>query len=256
MRDEAEPVRVPVPRRLLERPAALRCDRAVLVAHRARDPRHVVVRDQAGERGDETAAAALRDAVLVRDRSPVRDDEELAPFRCPSDNELRGRLQPLHEPKPRTPLAGPRRDLELVGDRPDDRDAETAFAELAPSAGAGTTGSKPSPSSTTSISSALADSSYAMETKPSPPGYAWRTELETASVSASLRSATSSSDSGASSATTGEREPGEGDVLGAGRDAQPNRPARLEPFTFRVHQRNLAHLPSLLSFSADSRFQT
>src|SRR5581483_10625123 len=36
----------------------------------------------------------------------------------------------LHEAQPRAALAGLRGDLELVGDRPDDRDAETAFREL------------------------------------------------------------------------------------------------------------------------------
>jgi hypothetical protein len=42
-----------------------------------------MVSDQAGERRDEPAAAALGDAALVRDRSTIRDDEKLASFRCP-----------------------------------------------------------------------------------------------------------------------------------------------------------------------------
>ena len=57
-------------------------------------------------------------------------------------------------------------------------------------------GSKPSPSSFTSITSRSPYSSYAISTQPSLPAYAWRTEFEVASVSASLRSATSSSEIG------------------------------------------------------------
>ena len=41
-------------------------------------------------------------------------------------------MQPLREPKPRAPNTGPGVELELVGDRPDDCDAETAFGELFP----------------------------------------------------------------------------------------------------------------------------
>ena len=82
MSDEAQTVRVSVPGRLLEGSLALRSNRPILVAHRARDPRDVVVRDQAGERGDQPAAAALGDAVLVCDRSAVRNDEKLPPLRC------------------------------------------------------------------------------------------------------------------------------------------------------------------------------
>ena len=59
VRDEPQPVRRPVARRLLDR--ALGGDRAILRRDRARDPRHVVVRDQPAQRGHEPAAAAPRD---------------------------------------------------------------------------------------------------------------------------------------------------------------------------------------------------
>ena len=61
VRDEPQPVRLVVARLLDRLVAALGGDRAVLVAHRARDPRHVVVRDQAAQRGHEPAAAAPDD---------------------------------------------------------------------------------------------------------------------------------------------------------------------------------------------------
>jgi hypothetical protein len=56
--------------------------RAVLLGHRARDPRHVVMGDEAAESGHEAAAAPARDArsFLVaheRGRATVRDDDQL-----------------------------------------------------------------------------------------------------------------------------------------------------------------------------------
>ena len=58
-------------------------DNAVFVRHRARDPRHIVVCDEAAQRRDETAAAPACNAVpagiaTVRDRAAVRDDDQLA----------------------------------------------------------------------------------------------------------------------------------------------------------------------------------
>ena len=81
--DEMEPVRRSVARLLLERCAAvLARDFAVLVAHRARDPRHVVTGEEVAQRGREPAAAATRDAraarvARVRDRAAVGDDDQL-----------------------------------------------------------------------------------------------------------------------------------------------------------------------------------
>src|SRR3954471_7084997 len=57
-------------------------------------------------------------------------------------------------------------------------------------------GSKPPPSSFTSIASRSPYSSYEISTEPPASEYAWRTEFEVASVSASLRSASSSSEIG------------------------------------------------------------
>ena len=57
---------------------------------------------------------------------------------------------------------------------------------------------------------------------PSPSSYAWRTEFEQASVSASLRSASVSSVSGRSRGEPGQGEPAERDVLGLRRDGQPD----------------------------------
>ena len=80
--DEPQAIRRPVVSRLRDRLAAgLRRNRAVLVGHCARNPRHVVHRDQASERGDEPAATAARDpiAFLVqpecRGRTVGHDDQ-------------------------------------------------------------------------------------------------------------------------------------------------------------------------------------
>src|SRR5947208_482163 len=56
-------------------------DGAVLVAGCARDPCHLVMREQSAQCGDETAAAAPRDALTVRgarerDRTTVGDDNQ------------------------------------------------------------------------------------------------------------------------------------------------------------------------------------
>ena len=91
VRDEPQPVRRAVARHLLDRVAAgLLRDRPVLVGHRARDPRHVVVRDQAPERSDEPAASTSRQAVPVlvtreRHRAAVGDDDQL-----PAERHRRG----------------------------------------------------------------------------------------------------------------------------------------------------------------------
>ena len=73
-----------VARSLVDRIATvLAGDDAILVAHRARDPRHLVSRDEAAQRGDEPAAAATRDPLAVCDRvvrhgPAVCDDDQLA----------------------------------------------------------------------------------------------------------------------------------------------------------------------------------
>src|SRR5581483_11529337 len=198
--DKVQPVRVPVPRRLLERAATLRRDGAVPVAHRARDPRHVVVRDEAGQRSDEASAAPPRLPALVRDRRPVGDDEQLAARRCPGRQLGYGRCRRFAK-RSREPRA-PGRDwisnssaiVRMIAiPRP-------PSLSSSPSSAGGRSGSKPAPSSTTSIASVVVPTSYEIETKPLPSWYAWRTEFETASVRASLRSARSSSEREAMSA--------------------------------------------------------
>ena len=83
MRDEPQPVGHVVARLLDRLVAVLTGDDAVLVAHRARDPRHVVVGDQPAQRRHEPAAAAADDPLAVRvaaeeERAAVRDDDQLA----------------------------------------------------------------------------------------------------------------------------------------------------------------------------------
>jgi hypothetical protein len=85
--DEAQPIRSTVRRFLEERPAALGRHGTVLVAHGTRDPRHVVMSEQAPERSDDAAAASPCDTLAgcvaaVRNRRAVEDDEELTPIRC------------------------------------------------------------------------------------------------------------------------------------------------------------------------------
>ena len=79
--DEPEPVLDAVPFLLDRLVAALACDEAVLVAHRARDPGHVVVGDQPAQRRHEPAAAATHHALAVlaaeEERAAVRDDDQL-----------------------------------------------------------------------------------------------------------------------------------------------------------------------------------
>ena len=80
---QAQPERRAVARALLDRGAAgLGHHHPVLVAHRARDPGDVVVRDEAAQRGHETAASPRRNALAVltppeRDRTAVRDDDQM-----------------------------------------------------------------------------------------------------------------------------------------------------------------------------------
>ena len=64
---------------------SLRGDLAIDVAHRAGNPGHVVAAGKAPERRNETAAPALGLAgsirpVLIGDRTPVRDDDDLSPL--------------------------------------------------------------------------------------------------------------------------------------------------------------------------------
>ena len=86
VRDEPQPVRGPIRGLLVERSAILCRDGPVLLGHRARDPRHVVVCEQAAERRDDTAAAPLGHSVSalvarVGDRRAVEDDEKLTSMR-------------------------------------------------------------------------------------------------------------------------------------------------------------------------------
>ncbi len=84
VRDEAQAVRRAVAEGLAERVLpVLGCDSTILVAHRAADPGHVVLRDEAPQRRDEPAAATLRDPLAgvrprVREGTAVRDDDQLS----------------------------------------------------------------------------------------------------------------------------------------------------------------------------------
>jgi hypothetical protein len=85
--DEPQPIRGSVRRLLDGRAVLLRRYRPVLLGHRARDPRHVVMGEQASQRGDDAAAAPPCHATSlgvtrVRNRRAVEDDEELPPGRC------------------------------------------------------------------------------------------------------------------------------------------------------------------------------
>src|SRR5262249_49091560 len=78
---EPQPQRAAV-ERLLDRPApGLSNDRAVFLAHRARDPGDVVVCHESAQGGDEASAAAPCHAFAVvprvRHGSAVRDDDQL-----------------------------------------------------------------------------------------------------------------------------------------------------------------------------------
>ena len=81
--DEPQPVRRPVGGGLVQRLAAfLLRHLPILVGDGARDPRHVVVADEAPERGDEPAASAPGNAISARvavegDGATVRDDDQL-----------------------------------------------------------------------------------------------------------------------------------------------------------------------------------
>ena len=80
--NEPQAVRRPVARDLFDRlSAGLDDDGAVLLGHRARDPRHVVMRDEAAQGSDEPAAAAPGHAFalfVARERggTAVRDDDQ------------------------------------------------------------------------------------------------------------------------------------------------------------------------------------
>ena len=91
---EPKPAARPVTERLLEGASGGDRDGAVLLADRARDPRDVVVRDEAAKRGHEPAPAPAGDsrpilAAGVSDRAAVGDDDQPAPRRharrvCPT----------------------------------------------------------------------------------------------------------------------------------------------------------------------------
>ena len=78
--DQPHPV-VDAVDRELDRAALLFGDGDVLVGHRRGDPERVAVGDQAGERGDQAAAAAAHGALAVLvalelQRAPVGDDDQ------------------------------------------------------------------------------------------------------------------------------------------------------------------------------------
>ena len=165
MRDEPQPVARAVARGLLD--GALRGDGAILVRERARDPGDVVVRDERRERRHEPAGATPRDTrpVLVareRERTAIGDDDQLPPCR-----HLRATLRKeLHEAEPRPAAVRAAADLDLVGDRPDDRDPEAPLGELDVVAvrAVRVSGSKPVPSSATSTIRRSSRSSKLIET--------------------------------------------------------------------------------------------
>jgi hypothetical protein len=84
VRDEPQPIRRAVACDLVDRvTTCLVGDDAVLIRHRARDPRHVVVRDEAPQRRDETPASAPRHAISLLvppegHRAAVGDDDQLS----------------------------------------------------------------------------------------------------------------------------------------------------------------------------------
>jgi hypothetical protein len=83
VRKQAYPVRRPCARAFNHcLTATLACDHAILIAHRARNPRDVVMRDKATQRSGETAATTPDDplAIVVTrkgDRAAVRNDDQL-----------------------------------------------------------------------------------------------------------------------------------------------------------------------------------
>ena len=147
-------------------------DRSVLLAHRARDPGHVVVREQAAERRDEPAAAPPRDAVAVGsapydDRRAVGDDEKLYAGSLSNLTTVRRTGCSRFTKRSREPRAAGRECSSnssaivrmIAIPRP-------PSVSSSPSSGVGWSGSKPFPSSTTSTASASPLSSYAIETNP------------------------------------------------------------------------------------------
>ncbi len=84
--DETQAVARAVARGLVDRSPGLLRHEPVLVGHRARDPGHLVVRDEAAQRRHEPAAAAPHDppprvVAPVRDGPAVGDDDQLPVLR-------------------------------------------------------------------------------------------------------------------------------------------------------------------------------
>ncbi len=129
VRDEPQPVARAVAGGLLD--GALGGDRAVLVRERARDPGDVVVRRRAAR----ARSRARRRRVAPRARHPRR-----ARTRADRDSRRRSASagqtptatlrKELHEAEPRPAAVRAAADLDLVGDRPDDRDPEATLGEL------------------------------------------------------------------------------------------------------------------------------
>ena len=80
VRYEAEAIRRPVAAGLLERTAGFSDDRAILVRQSARDPAHLMPRDERPKGRDEASATAANrpltaGVTLIRDGPAVRHDD-------------------------------------------------------------------------------------------------------------------------------------------------------------------------------------
>ena len=145
VRDEAQPVRR---RRCgvssIGSSPRSRGDDAVLVAHRARDPRHVVVGDQPAQRRDEPAAAAPHGALAVASRpkkSGPRFETTISLRRSLMARKL-SRRRRSREGSRRCRLFGQqRRDAAAASRGPPRRPAATSVKRVEP--GADTSSSRP-----------------------------------------------------------------------------------------------------------------
>ena len=197
MGDEPQPVARAVRGRLLDRALARRPPVLVEIALAIQvtswwetSGASAVTRPPAPRRGDPLAVVVAR----VPERTAVRDDDQLRAVRGTARaGVVRGASRSGAATRGRRAAA----DLDLVGDRPDDRDPEAALGELPSSP------SRPrSPARSRRRrrrprrSGGRRWSSKLISTWPPPSPYAWRTEFEHASVSASFRSASVSSASG------------------------------------------------------------
>ena len=253
VRDEAQPVAGAVARRLGESAGMLGGDDAVLRGHRARDPGHVVMCEQAAERRHEAAAAPpsspLVTRTLVRDRRAVRDDDELSPRRRrPGQRRYASarRRFTKRSRDPREPGGG--LDLELVHDRPDDRDAEAALRQLLAleggRAGRIEAGAVVDHLDPQLASRQLVDDLHLAAVPVVGVAHRIRDGLGDRKLELCERLVRQLGQVG----ETGERQPGERDELRPGRNPQPN---GAHPFALvvpRLDSRRLAHAASHRSF--------